>query len=560
MKYTSLKEDIISILNSSDNNFILKLYDDDGSVIIETSNTRWIYIENKNIIITLPSDDDATITIWSSNETLPQGFDTIIQRLRELSILNGLSVQTKLFDTLDRRKIYNIIKSSIISNKENKMNESVYNVMVNINKTINKTKKPSDYYISESLHTSNVSTLIESFNKISFGINDLNNNKIKSFLNKIYLESSIKNIRTIVDVFSKKHPSEFKKIYENINSLNNLCSFIKTRYLNNIDCKNTSNIKYILENVIVYKTSLNNNVDNITKAYNHLVSVSNGITKGIDLLRAIKKHKICETYSVSKDDLLDMWLSKDANSIIKPVNVYILENVNGDKINVSYDMKPSLHLLSKYINENGLENDIVFEGIINETIKFNSLTSLFETYMYKPELKQYLPFLRKLYKESYTKITNKELIKDDFISYSKFYNYSNSLGLLESKLGFKHPALKYIAIKETEDNHKKSIILENNKKNDINILKSNIKNVTSFVNAEEVSQSIVNNNINLIKPLKSNLTPFDKCKFFYESAYTSDDKANDTLKNCLFLYITNPLKFNSKRKKFIETLEKYVRD
>lgn len=559
MKYTSLKEDIISILNSSDNDFVLKLYDNEGSIILDSTETKWLFIENKNIIITLPSDDETTITIWSSNETLPNNFDTIIQRIRTLSILNGISVQTKLFNVLDRRKIYNMIKSSIILKKEQEMNESVYNVFSNVSRTINKTKKPTDYYLSESLHTSNVSTLMESFNNIIFGIKDLNNKKIKSLFNKIYLETSSKNIKKIIETFSSKHPSEFNKLCEHLDSINNLCSFVKSRYLNNIECKATNNIEFILENTIVYSDVTKNDKDNLFKAYNHLVSISEGISRGIDLLRVIKKHKLCETYSVSKDDLLDIWLSKDTNTIIKPSQVYIIEHSNGNKISLSKDMKPSIHLLSRHINMNGSEDDIIFDGIINETIKFNSLTSLFENYMYKPELKQHIPFLKKLYKETFEKLKNEIILKEDFIPSLEIYNFSNNLSVLESKLGFKHPALKYIAINEAKKQYEKTSILESNKQNDINILKSNLTDVTSLLNALDVSKSIVECNLNTTRPLKKSLSSFDKCKSLYESVYTTDENTNNTLKNCLFLYLTNPSKFNSKRKKFIETLEKYIR-
>ena len=50
MKYTSLKQDIISILSSTDSGLQLKMYDDEGNTTLQSDNAAWVYIFNKNTI------------------------------------------------------------------------------------------------------------------------------------------------------------------------------------------------------------------------------------------------------------------------------------------------------------------------------------------------------------------------------------------------------------------------------------------------------------------------------------------------------------------------------
>ena len=90
MKYTSLKNDIVNILHSSDYNLYLKFYDTDGKNTLNTDDAEWCYISNHNIMFKFMDDENPNIEIWKDNETLSDDLKHIIQRIRELSVLNGV--------------------------------------------------------------------------------------------------------------------------------------------------------------------------------------------------------------------------------------------------------------------------------------------------------------------------------------------------------------------------------------------------------------------------------------------------------------------------------------
>jgi len=336
MKYLTLNDDIISILHSSDYEFELKFYDEDGNFTTDSNKITWLHIKEPNIIINMPVDDNPILGIWKDNTDFTKNIELMIQRLRELCILHGVNVQIKKFDELNRRKIYNLIKNTIENNKEDEMNESIINdlsrVLFEVSNNIRNTKKSSDLYISKSIYNNNLKSLIENNIKSLISYNKFNNTKIKSLFNKVLIESTLKDIKNIVKIFHNKHNKEFNTLYENINVIKNINTFNKQRYLNNIEYTNTPNISIFLENVKVYTVKQKNDKENLTKAYNHLISVCENVKSGMDILRVIKKHKLCETYSISKNDLLDMWLSNSLDGKIKDTKLIVVENVNNEKI------------------------------------------------------------------------------------------------------------------------------------------------------------------------------------------------------------------------------------
>ena len=129
MKYGELKNNVLSILHSDDYDFTLKLYDGNGNITLDGEKAEWVYVQNKNIMFELPSDDTSIMCIWKEKDTDDNdNISEIIKRIREEAILNGVSLQVRLFDELDRRKIYNLIKNSInIKKEKSDMNEYMEN-------------------------------------------------------------------------------------------------------------------------------------------------------------------------------------------------------------------------------------------------------------------------------------------------------------------------------------------------------------------------------------------------------------------------------------------------
>ena len=125
MKYGDLKTNILSILHSEDYNFTLKLYDVDGEITLNPEDASWIYVTNQNIMFELPYDDNSIMCIWKEKNSADEDLSKIIKRIREQCVLNGVSLQVRLYDDLDRRKIYNLIKNAINTKKEKEeMNET----------------------------------------------------------------------------------------------------------------------------------------------------------------------------------------------------------------------------------------------------------------------------------------------------------------------------------------------------------------------------------------------------------------------------------------------------
>ena len=61
----------------------------------------------------------------------------------------------------------------------------------------------------------------------------------------------------------------------------------------------------------VYTAKEKNNRENLINAYNQLLSFTQNATKGTDIIREIRNNKICETFNVSRKELVDLWLYKN---------------------------------------------------------------------------------------------------------------------------------------------------------------------------------------------------------------------------------------------------------
>lgn len=561
MEYASLKSDILSILHSSDYDFTLQLYDSEGNSTLDSEDISWIYIKDENIMIEMPTTEQPTLYFWKEIRTEDEDMIDLIKRIRELCILNGITVDVKTYDNLNRRKIYNMIKSSI--SKGGEMRESVNKVskvLYELSEMVNTTKKPSDFYIDESLYSKNKKSLMESvINKIN-DIDILNNKAINKLLSLTMMETSYKRINKITESFFNQKPNEFNTLNENCANIQNLTKFIKQRYLENIKSEKTPHIIKVLENVIVYPIKQKLDKENLIKAYNHLLTLSEGVKTGIDMLRVIKNNKLCETYKVSKDELLDMWLSKSINEKIEPKKLIVFESVNGNKTTFDLEIVPSINLLAEHFNNSGKPNDKVSQEIINETIKLNNLTNLIENYSYNTSIKKYTKIIKELYTECVNTLKSLKSVNDKIISEAKKpYDYSKELALLEGKVGFKHPGLKYIAMYEAVQNDEKSIASTVEKIKDEKILREGLSLTLPFNKAKAVAHEIIKTNICKVKPLKENNNDkLSAVKCLFDNIYSANTDVKNAINECLFMIGTNPKKYNKDRQKFIETLKKYI--
>lgn len=561
MKYTSLKKDIISILHSSDYEFKLKIYDDDGNLTSEPEDSQWIYIENENIMLEFATEEDPVNNIWKEQGDISTTFEKVIQRIREKSILSGVSVQISLYNELNRRKIYNLIKNSIDKKKEEDMNESVIKsvskTLYELSNTIHNTKRSSDNYISESMYGLNKMNFINDVINSVICLESLNDHRIKSLLNKTLLESSYKSIEKIVRVFESKYSTLFNNITSNISNIENLGKFMKQRYLNNYDSKSTPKTLLVMENVKVYPIKTKNDMTNLTKAYNHLLSVSKDAKSGTDILLAIKRNNICETYSISKNDLLDMWLSNSTSKPIKPKTLLVFENVKGETKTFNMDILASMHAMASHFNKNNLSEDVVIKNIVNETIKLNNLNDLIENYSYKNEVKKHAKTISSLIKECLENLNNyKENLSE---SKDNTLDYSKELAVLESSFGFTHPALKFIAIENSKFNKQRMSKILNESVEDLVTLRKGLLITNNIDNACAIADSIIKEKLIAKKQIKESKTDkLSLAKSLLEHIDSVNSKTVDAIKENLFVIINSPSKFNKERDNYIRTIKKFI--
>ena len=83
------------------------------------------------------------------------------------------------------------------------------------------------------------------------------------------------------------------------------------------------------------------------KKNNQLLSFTQNATKGTDIIREIRNNKICETFNVSRKELVDLWLSRTNNLKIEPKKVFVIENYKGEKVIFNEAMKNrALHIIA----------------------------------------------------------------------------------------------------------------------------------------------------------------------------------------------------------------------
>lgn len=559
MKYTSLKSDIINILHSSDYNLNLKFYDEDGNTTIKPDDAQWGYINNNNIIIEFMTNDIHTIYIWKDKSSIDNNMKTIIQRIRELAILNGVSVQIRVYDNLDQRKIYNLIKSSIASRKDDeKMNESLINqdviieALQTIVSTAKNTKKASDFYMSESILNKNSEALLREMIEEIKSLKNLNKLNLSETLNQLFTVTNIKDIQNIV---SKCPLNCTEKLEESSNDIKNIAKFVRQQYLNNVPFTHNKNTLLVLENVKVYDVQKSYDNEGLIHAYNKLIEVSENATDKTDLLKAIKQHKIEETYNIKSNDLLNFWLEKDGTQIRIGKN-YIIENYLGIKESFDDSLAVGISTLAKYFNNGGERNSTVCQNIINETIKYNDIADFINNYKNDYNRRKYIPKFKKLFNETIDKLSSKEFNQSLFESVDDNVDYTNELNKLSKKVGISHNALKYLAIEEAKQNIINHHLLMEEKDNDIQILIDELKNYVPY--SSVIACYIVENRLGINYQLnESSNDDLTIAKSLYSKLSEKSDRVSTSVSSALFGIINMPKKLNENKHKFLQTLIKY---
>lgn len=568
MKYTSLQQDIVNILSSSDNDLQLKLYDKDGNTTINGEDASWAYIFNKNIMIEFMDDENPILCFWKGRDNFDDKFKGIIQRIRELAILNGVSVQIRVYDNLDQRKIYNLIKSSIetkakAAQEEEEMVESVNydNLVEAFTKIISSAKaanKPSDFYLSEEMKSQNTSAILnEMFGEIS-SLKPLQSSskQLSELFNRLMTATTRDEVNSILN----NVPENLKnKLSESINDINNVSTYVRQRYENNIDLGSKTNNEIILENVKVYKVKVKNNHENLSNAYNKLLQVSEGVLDNLNLLKVIKQNKICETYNVSRKQLLEYYLCGN-NKPVKEQYAYVIENYLGEKTAFSSKLEAGIKALANYFNKGGEKDSQICKNIVAETIKYNQIADFILEYKDSYTMRNYIPRFKKIFKECVGRLNeaNTNYSNALFESLEENISYNDYLSAMEEEMGITHPAIKYLAIQEAKKDYLKSRMIMESEDKDMKILTDELKHysnypsaIASFIISEGLNVKVDENaNKNNIKTIATKL---------YESTSKENTKVSNTVTSSLFNIIHTNKKLVESKVDYVNTLIKYCK-
>lgn len=508
MKYTSLKNDIVNILHSSDYDLYLKFYDEDGRNTLDTEKSEWCYISNYNIMIKFMNDENSVIQIWKDKNILDENIKHIIQRIRELSGLNGVQVQIRIYDDLNQRKIYNLIKNDILKQRESEdMDESVNNddkvlieTLYNIVNTAKDTKRPSDFYISEAMQLENTRKIFSEIIKEISYLNAFKNTSISETLKPLM---SLKTLDEVKEFSKSIKNSEIIK--ENANNIKNIASFVKKEYLNNGDfIVSKPRTLFVLENVKVYTAKEKNNRENLINAYNQLLSFTQNATKGTDIIREIRNNKICETFNVSRKELVDLWLSRTNNLKIEPKKVFVIENYKGEKVIFNEAMKNGIKALAQYINNGGSRDDIICKNIMLETVKYNQISDFIKTYQDNYKVRKFLPKFKNIFSENANKLSSAYLNfnKELFESVEEEIDYTSQYQKLCKDMGVEHPAIKYLAIENAKKDAEYCSVLMEQTLSDETILTEGLKPyIQNPFTLYNIVKTIMDNQIILNKTL-----------------------------------------------------------
>ena len=568
MKYTSLKNDIVNILHSSDYDLYLKFYDEDGRNTLDTEKSEWCYISNYNIMIKFMNDENSVIQIWKDKNTLDENMKHIIQRIRELSGLNGVQVQIRIYDDLNQRKIYNLIKNDILKQRESEdMDESVNNddkvlieTLYNIVNTAKDTKRPSDFYISEAMQLENTRKIFSEIIKEISYLNAFKNTSISETLKPLM---SLKTLDEVKEFSKSIKNSEIIK--ENANNIKNIASFVKKEYLNNGDfIVSKPRTLFVLENVKVYTAKEKNNRENLINAYNQLLSFTQNATKGTDIIREIRNNKICETFNVSRKELVDLWLSRTNNLKIEPKKVFVVENYKGEKVIFNEAMKNGIKALAQYINNGGSRDDIICKNIMLETVKYNQISDFIKTYQDNYKVRKFLPKFKNIFSENANKLSSAYLNfnKELFESVEEEIDYTSQYQKLCKDMGVEHPAIKYLAIENAKKDAEYCSVLMEQTLSDETILTEGLKPyIQNPFTLYNIVKTIMDNQIILNKTLVESVNDSNiksVATNLYNKICFEDNIVLMSIASSLF-NIMHTKNLNESKITYLNTLIKYIK-
>jgi len=549
MKYDTLVDYIQTLLQTPDYGFKLKFYDNKGNITLNSNELKWIYLVNDNILIELMDDDIDVINIWKDITNSHHDINEVISRIRKQAILNGVDLKINNYNEKDRNQIFSLIKDAIKkSNNKGKeednkpMNETLVKTYYQILNNVKSARKPSDALITEGLRTNRLIKLLNEVNQEICSLNCFKDMDLKAFNTGILL---CKNKDEMASYINNADENIISALNENVSLFKNVGKFVRNRYeCGEITPTITEGALKFYKNFKLFKKECIE-TDNMASAYNELRPLISECKSTTDILRVLKKTRICENHNISKKDLIDYWLSVSVSD--KPIEEtkhteFMIETADSHYIKLPEIDNLGIRLILEGYEKYGKINKDDEAKIIKECEIYNNLTD----------------FTSKYTNNEYSKIVAKLLLESSYLLHESYDNFmkhyrvfkpsEKHIKLLEGKLKTNHPTLMYISEELAE--------YENQ---DIAILSEGLKPYVSSKLLNKVVMNIIDNKLNFGNQInESRITLRTKLENMYTALCENlNSKTNLAVSSSIFNILHSPVKVNDKDVQYIKTLIKY---
>ena len=447
MAYEQLKNDVMDILRCKDNNLELKMYNKDGNNTLATDEVEWVYVPNKRMVLTMPNEENQKLIIGKNDIDFDEEMNRVLRAIRKICNLNGVDLAIHKYSDISKRGVYNIVKQY--------MYESVGKELAKMVISLRGYKTESNKYLPMEAKLAQYRTLSENVINTVKMLPCAKNEKLVETVSGL-LNPNVKNV---LDEFNKLDMDTKKALSENLKDINNAFEFTKNQC--NVYGKPVAKhpIVKINEWVKVMKIDEAPMRTNMQKASDMLRHLAENAKTKYDLMKVIRDNNLCENYMVSKEALIDEWISG------KPVETtwsYLIETVKGEVRIIEKKYALAVEKIARVINENkGSYDSSILDMFIKENARLNNLVDFTRKYKNNKIVEKYIPVAARLCKECLNYFSSKEIEPKQHLTASN----EETVGLLETAVGGSHPCFdEVVANYEILEEEKQTNILNEEKK------------------------------------------------------------------------------------------------
>lgn len=526
--FEQLKSDILGVLRCKDNFMTTKIYNADGNITVKPEEIAWIYVPNREMIFTMPTEENQKLIVGKNDLDFDNVLNRALQQMRKICNLNGIPLVVRKYSAIDKRKVFNIVKQNVFESIAAKIAGEMQSLQ---------TYKTSNSYLPIEAQVSRSKCLVETACNTLKMLKTPNAAKLHEIISGIF-ESANNNYAEQL----KALPNPNKKlITENVKNIETVFSYVKNQ--NSLYATKTTKypIKAITEWAKIMEIDTHPMANNLEAAVQKLFLVSENCKTRTDLLRVIRDNKICSDYMVSKDDLLEAWLTKTP---IAPKKAYLIETTDETEIMVPSKYSMALDKIVKMITENKGKFDTTNTDIIlQENQRCLDLADFAKKYIKTEEARKFVPTAIRLCENALKFFENTSMDVETHLATSddRLYEVSSIKN---------HPAYsEVLAVYECEQE-----VASQKKLNEHNreqrVLVDEFTRYVGKNNAERLAESILGGHISILGECDNS-----SCKDFLKSLKKNAYALDPVVRKCFDKYLACKTYQNENLLKKIPALE-----